>query len=123
MGGRIDGVVGGRLVEIKNRRNRLFERVRTYERVQLECYMRLLRVRECTLVQHLRVAPAMVEERRDDVHADDAFWEGRVLPGLRTFCAAMDAFLGDTDAQDAFFNADEEGKAALVEKWVADVAA
>lgn len=118
VGGRIDGLVNGELVEIKNRRSRLFDNVVVYERVQLETYMRMLDKRTCTLVQHLRVG-GEVKERREEVSRNDEFWSEEVLPALELFCAAMDAFVSDEGAQDAFVCADDAAKEAMVNSLLA----
>jgi len=73
-------VVGGVLtrdmraiVEIKNRRSRLFGRVPMYERVQVEAYMRMYEVDRAAHVESFRG-----EERVTWLERDDALW-GRVV--------------------------------------------
>lgn len=70
--GMVDGIVQqtGEVVEVKERRNRLFHRVVDYEKVQLHCYMKLTNTKK-----------ALLRERFDEasleywVAFDDAFWE------------------------------------------------
>ena len=39
--GKIDGIENNELIEVKNRRNRLFEFIPLYEQIQTEVYFRL----------------------------------------------------------------------------------
>ena len=78
--GRIDGKVeNGHVVEVKERRNRLFNRVVAYEKVQVMAYMHLLGEKE-----------AVLRERYDDqtreyvIKFDDAFW-AEVMRRLHAF--------------------------------------
>ena len=121
IGGRVDGFKDGKLVEIKNRRNRLFNSVPNYERVQLECYMRLLGCDSCTLVQHLQLLPGMIDECKHEVSRSDGFWFNEVIEPLKKFCAAMDIFMQDKELEEAFVCADENGKRIIVEKLLQNV--
>ena len=84
--GFVDGVFEdtGHVVEVKQRRNRLFGRVVPYEKAQVHCYMVLTGTRR-----------ALLCERFDDesmehwIDFDDAFWEESVLGGVRTFVTRM----------------------------------
>lgn len=53
LGGKIDGAFedDGSIVEIKERRNRLFKRINSYEMVQLHCYMRLTGQKKAHLIE------------------------------------------------------------------------
>jgi len=68
--GRIDGFMGGKLIEVKNRRSRFFHQVPVYEKVQLHCYMKMVDVREATLVEHYND-----DIRETTVTFEDAFWD------------------------------------------------
>ena len=75
----------GELVEIKERRNRLFGRVVAYERVQLHCYMFLTDTRRATLLERFDD-----EVGRYEVDFDEAFWNEECLARVEAF---MDAEL------------------------------
>lgn len=88
VGGRVDGIRGDRVVEVKNRARRLFRRVPDYEYVQVQAYMQALTAsgRPCSLTE-------LTQRCGDDastaeVERDDAFWEEEVMPRLETICAA-----------------------------------
>lgn len=51
IGGRIDGMTGTKLIEVKCRRNRLFNMLPKYEKVQIHAYMFLTGTTLCDLVQ------------------------------------------------------------------------
>ena len=50
--GKIDGIENNELIEIKNRRNRLFEFIPLYEQVQIEVYFRLTCLQTGKLIQN-----------------------------------------------------------------------
>tara|TARA_B110000211_G_scaffold231557_1_gene293349 strand:+ start:593 stop:1372 length:780 start_codon:yes stop_codon:yes gene_type:complete len=50
--GKVDGVSGGTIIESKNRTRCLFNELRDYERVQLECYMFLTGLDDALLTEH-----------------------------------------------------------------------
>lgn len=56
IGGRIDGLMINDegdtiIVEVKNRQNRIFSKIPEYEKVQLECYARMMKAKECVFIQ------------------------------------------------------------------------
>jgi hypothetical protein len=50
--GKIDGIIDNTLIEIKNRRNRLFEFIPVYEQIQTEIYFRLTNLENGKLIQN-----------------------------------------------------------------------
>ena len=78
--GRVDGKTeGGRLVEVKERRNRLFHRVYNYEKVQLFAYMHLLEQQSAVLRERFDS-----ETRDHALEFDPGFWN-EVTRRLRDF--------------------------------------
>jgi len=56
IGGKIDGFIINNLgdtivIEVKNRQNCIFEEIPMYEKIQIECYLRMMRSNECILIQ------------------------------------------------------------------------
>lgn len=53
--GRVDGIVGDNemIIEVKNRRDRIFPFIPKYENVQMNVYMDIVGIDKCELVQHL----------------------------------------------------------------------
>lgn len=49
---KIDGIENDTLIEIKNRRNRLFGKIPEYEQVQLEIYLRILKLNTAKLIEN-----------------------------------------------------------------------
>lgn len=55
IGGKIDGInETGSIIEVKNRVNKLFYELRSYEKVQIMCYMHLFKAKEGHLVEALK---------------------------------------------------------------------
>ena len=83
--GKIDGLQdnGATLVEVKNRRNRVFDCIPVRERVQMEVYMRMpkLALEHAVLVQHCKGTHMATPYKRDD-----RLWD-RVIDGLRRYAA------------------------------------
>jgi DNA polymerase III epsilon subunit-like protein len=107
--GRIDGFVDGQLVEVKNRTKRLFRKVRDYEQVQLEVYMRMVDVHSATLLE--RLTDDVVHEQKHHVARNDELWD-YVLAECASFCAKLHTLVttpkhwsrwetGDTDTRRA----------------------
>jgi hypothetical protein len=64
--GKIDGFSDGKLVEVKNRRNRLFRVVPIYEKVQCEIYMKMLNITECIHVERFDEKDIITEYKSDE---------------------------------------------------------
>lgn len=85
VGGRIDAATGdGRIVEIKNRVNRLFGKMVEYERIQVMSYMYIYGVSSGVLVERFND-----DVLTHDVEFDSAFWNEVVVPGLKDFAATI----------------------------------
>lgn len=91
--GKVDGFDGQQLIEVKNRVNRLFCTIPLYERIQMECYMRMTGSESCKLVQRH-------QDRLDSqvLTRDDALWHDLILPGLKMILEKLDAFCYQTTA-------------------------
>jgi hypothetical protein len=90
IGGRLDGLdEQGRVVEIKNRTRRFFPAIPEYERIQVACYMQLLKTRHAVIVEQLNGA-----QRRTEVEQDDAAWEA-IREQLEHVVHVLDLFTCD----------------------------
>jgi hypothetical protein len=94
--GRIDRIQmnedGSRtLVEIKNRANGLFNRVRDYENIQCQTYLQMLKdVKFCRLVEQFdEVRKGYLIEKNDE------FWTKQVVPKLQNFCEHFHSMLSE----------------------------
>ncbi len=98
IGGRIDGrTEDGSIVEIKNRKSRIFDDIPFYERIQLECYMRIHNSPRIYLVQHLRRKRAGVQEKVTIVERNDMLWEQTILVLLRRVSFSFEKMLMDPE--------------------------
>lgn len=83
--GKIDGILEDKtIIEIKNRVNRLFYKLRDYEKVQCYAYMYALETQKCQLVEVLK-------KKEDqsiniiDIEFDDKFWEDKICDRVQEF--------------------------------------
>lgn len=104
IGGRIDGLLSdGTLVEIKNRQNRLFTTIPMYERIQLECYLRLTGAPSAKHVQHLKRSwTKEPDESITEVQKNDEFWIQDLLPRMAKYFIVLDYFLRVPKWQEVF---------------------
>ena len=79
------------LVEIKNRANKLFGRVRDYEEVQCQTYLQMLKdIGYCRLVEQYN------DERRGYlIEKNDTKWRDVTLPKLQNFCELFHSMLSE----------------------------
>jgi len=80
IGGRIDGLVGKKLIEIKNRKQRFLTPLPQYDVIQMHCYMKLLDVKEGELVEHLSSG----SEKKTTVKWSETLWN-KISSGLLAF--------------------------------------
>lgn len=94
--GRVDRIEttpdGPRLVEIKNRVNRLFHRVVNYENIQVQVYLQMLGLTKARLVEQYN---SQIESH--EIERDDALWVDEIMPKLQSFCAELDLVLCTTE--------------------------
>ena len=69
--GKVDGITeDGSVVETKNRRSRLFNKIPDYEKVQMECYMYLTNLPECIHIENYND-----QQNIKKYPHDKAFWD------------------------------------------------
>lgn len=64
---KIDGLQDNTLIEVKDRRNRLFSKIPEYEKIQIEVYLRILNLRTAKLVQNFNNTSSELSYNTDDV--------------------------------------------------------
>ena len=64
---KIDGLQDNILIEVKNRRNRLFTKIPEYEKIQMEIYLRILNLNTAKLVQNFNDTSSELLYNADDV--------------------------------------------------------
>lgn len=105
VGGRVDGRVGGRVVEVKNRMRRFLTPLPRYDVAQLQTYLFLLDSPEGELVEHLRLGELRTKSTL--IPRDEAMWDERLLPHLTSFADGLALFMEDAPTQRKFVEADE----------------
>lgn len=78
--GKIDGIEDNQLIEIKNRRNRLFEFIPLYEQIQIEIYFRLTGLETGKLIQNYNDTTSEFIIKKND-----SLWDN-ILDELRIAC-------------------------------------
>ena len=68
--GKVDGISGDTIIETKNRTKYLFNELRDYERVQLECYCFLTGLKKALLTEHYNNESNCIEYQHNE-----EFWE------------------------------------------------
>ena len=80
------------LVEIKNRANKLFGRVRDYENVQCQTYLQMLKdIKFCRLIEQYND-----EKKGYLIEKDDDKWNKTILPKLQNFCEHFHSMVSET---------------------------
>lgn len=79
------------LVEIKNRTNKLFGRVRDYEEVQCQTYLQMIKdISYCRLVEQYN------DQRRGYlIERDDEKWNNVIMPKVQNFCELFHSMLSE----------------------------
>lgn len=80
------------LVEIKNRANKLFGRVRDYENIQCQTYLQMLGdIKYCRLIEQYD------DERKAYlIEKNDEKWNGEIKPKLQNFCEHFHSMVSET---------------------------
>jgi hypothetical protein len=95
--GRVDRVQNNEdgtrtLVEIKNRTNGLFKRVRDYEEIQCQTYMHMMDgIDFCRLVETYNG-----ESKSYLIQKNDEMWTQQIAPKLENFCEHFHSMLSES---------------------------
>lgn len=114
VGGRIDGFRDNILVEIKNRKSRLFDPVPLYDVIQTHTYMQILNVSEATIIQCLCDEFDVVNTLETHFARVDEVWNVYILPFLSVFVHVLYEFVHDTKLQDKFFTTPDHKKSYVI---------
>jgi hypothetical protein len=103
VGGKIDGFVGsdidaGAIIEVKNRVNCLFYKLRDYEKVQTFTYMHIHNVPKAKLVECLKVQ-GEININVIDVEYDEEFWKTSIDSKIRAFIKRFDKLMKNEKAK------------------------
>ena len=80
------------LVEIKNRANKLFGRVRDYENLQCQTYLQMLKdIQYCRLIEQYND-----EKKAYLIEKDTEKWTSEVVPKLQNFCEHFHSMLSES---------------------------
>lgn len=93
--GRVDGLVEGKLIEVKNRKSRFMTPL--YDVIQIHCYMRMYHLECATLVQRLSD-----QTQESKITWDASLWDSEVVPKLTRFVEHYQRFLKNNRAKHEF---------------------
>jgi hypothetical protein len=104
VGGKIDGInTDSVLIEVKNRMNRLFYKLRDYEKVQVYAYLYILELDKAKLVECFK--------QRDscninviDIDFEIDFWGSEILSKINSFVAVFEDFLKNEEKKQELVN-------------------
>lgn len=121
IGGKIDGITQDRktLVEIKNRVNRLFKIIPSYESVQVQMYLELLDIDKAVLVECLKTKE--YEVLHEDVNVisinrDSDAWKTNIFPRIEGFVDFVIHLIHDEALQDKYLNS--KRKSAMISSHI-----
>jgi len=112
IGGRVDGFVGGKLLEIKNRTRRIPPQVPFYDRLQFQSYLYILGIEEGVLMERL-LAGKKEETKETVIHRDHQEWNTKLLPPLAHFCYELIDFLKKPDLHLEWFSKPDDKEIIL----------
>ena len=93
VGGKIDGINDDNvLIEVKNRMNRLFYKLRDYEKVQIYAYMYILELENAKLVECFKKSKECTINVID-VEFEQDFWENEISMKVEKFIKQFESFL------------------------------
>jgi len=106
VGGKIDGFVAdasadasiGSIIEVKNRVNRLFYKLRDYEKIQTYTYMHIHDVTKAKLVECLKEQGEIIINVID-VEYDEEFWKTSIDSKIRAFIKRFDKLMKNEKAK------------------------
>ena len=107
IGGKIDAIDRNRtiLIEIKNRVNRLFRRLPSYEMIQVQMYLHLLEMNKAILVECMKTKNdnmTIEDVNVVSVNKDTSYWEMEILPKLEGFVDFITRIIHDEKLQNKF---------------------
>jgi len=93
VGGKIDGINKDNvLIEVKNRMNRLFYKLRDYEKVQIFSYLYILEITKARLVECFKKKDSC-NINVIDVDFDQDFWDNEILSKIVSFSSMFENFM------------------------------
>jgi len=116
--GKIDGLCGTELVEIKYRTGNLLSRPPIYDLIQIHVYMFALEKKRASLVQCVATAEGTISHT-DVIFFDDAFW-AEIVAGVQKAMSFAESLVASDIAFEAFSMCTESAKAQLLDKHLGE---
>ena len=97
IGGKIDGINDDKvLIEVKNRMNRLFYRLRDYEKVQIFSYLYILELENARLVECYK-KQNNCNINVIEVGFDQDYWDNEIMSKVVLFASMFENFMENRD--------------------------
>ena len=96
IGGKVDGITEDKiLIEIKNRMYKLFYKVRDYEMIQIQTYLKLLNLNKAHLIECLKKDNK--EINIIEINYDNNYWNNIILERIVKFTRFFNSFMKDDE--------------------------
>lgn len=116
IGGKIDAITqdGSTIIEIKNRINRLFFNIPSYERVQVLAYLYTVpQASKAALVECLTREDGIVLTHTIPIEWDEDYWCDVIVPRITRFVRYLLTILRDPAEQDAYLQSSRKASMVL----------
>lgn len=118
IGGKIDGLRDGELIEIKNRKSHIYDPLPVYDVIQLQCYIQILDLSKATLIQSLATENNTFVTKETVLQRDNTYWNETIIPKLTEFVHAFYVFVNDPLQQDRFLQTSDNRKSVLLNSFI-----
>jgi hypothetical protein len=115
--GRVDGFRHGVMIEIKNRKNKIFDPLPDYDYVQVQTYCQITDQPYIILIQCLSKNRSHIQRMEQLIRKDDLFWQQSILPRLHSFMQVLWALTCQPSMQLLLFSTPEDQQASLTDPW------
>jgi len=114
LGGRVDGVAGEKVIEVKNRMRAFMSPLPKYDVYQMQTYLFLLDSAEGEIVEHIKASKES-KSKKTSVNWDPDMWASNMLPYLSRFSHSLTRFINsETEVQERFLLGDATERKEII---------
>ncbi|CAK4085891.1 unnamed protein product [Aphanomyces euteiches] len=119
VGGRVDGVSGETVIEVKNRMRSFKDPLPTYDVMQLQTYLYLLDSKHGEIVEHLKNKKD--KSRTTKIEWDSTLWDEQMLPFLARFSHSLNRFMDSpANLHEMFLTQDSKKRKEMIRTFWMD---
>lgn len=116
--GKVDGFKDNKLIEIKNRKSKIYNPLPEYDYIQVQVYLQILQRNEALVIQCLTDPFGDIQSVEQTITRDVDFWQNVIAPLLSKFVQVAHFLLQNTAAQDEFLTTPDGRKTFLFNRWL-----